>query len=77
MRLFCMGGLMVCFTCVWAGVDSAWVQGKLEARKMLLNRADSHTLGVRFVRRSLTFRLLELLLLIHSFSLAKSSILWK
>jgi hypothetical protein len=25
------------------GVDSAWEQKKLEARKMLVNRADSHT----------------------------------
>ena len=28
-----------------AGVDSAWEQRKLEARKMLVNRADSHTSG--------------------------------
>jgi hypothetical protein len=34
---------------VWAGVDNAWEQEKLEARKMLLNRADSHTSGARFV----------------------------
>jgi hypothetical protein len=34
---------------VWAGVDSAWEQEKLEARKMLINRADSHTSGARFV----------------------------
>ncbi len=26
---------MVCVTCVWVGVDSAWEQEKLEARKML------------------------------------------
>ena len=25
-----------CVTCVWAGVDNAWEQRKLEARKMLL-----------------------------------------
>jgi hypothetical protein len=31
------------------GVDSAWEQKKLEARKMLVNRADSHTSGARFV----------------------------
>jgi hypothetical protein len=31
-------------------VDNAWEQEKLEARKMLLNRADSHTSGARFVR---------------------------
>jgi len=39
----------VCVTCVWAGVDSAWEQGKLEARKMLENAAESHTSGARFV----------------------------
>jgi len=32
-----------------AGVDFVWEQGKLEARKMLLNRADSHTSAARFV----------------------------
>ena len=41
--------LTVCVTCVWAGVDSAWEQYKLEARKMLVNRADSHLSGARFV----------------------------
>ena len=35
---------------VWAGVDSAWEQEKLEARKMLENAAESHTSGARFVR---------------------------
>jgi hypothetical protein len=34
---------------VWAGVDNAWEQEKLEARKMLLNAAESHTSGARFV----------------------------
>jgi len=34
---------------VWAGVDKVWEQEKLEARKMLVNRADSHTSGARFV----------------------------
>jgi len=34
---------------VWAGVDSAWEQEKLEARKMLVNAAESHTSGARFV----------------------------
>ena len=29
------GGLTVCVTGRWAGVDSAWEQYKLEARKML------------------------------------------
>ena len=41
-------------TCVWAGVDSAWEQEKLEARKMLVNRAESHTSGARFVVPLLT-----------------------
>jgi len=34
---------------VWAGVDSAWEQEKLEAWKMLENAAESHTSGARFV----------------------------
>jgi hypothetical protein len=34
---------------VWAGVDNAWEQKKLEARKMLENGAESHTSGARFV----------------------------
>ena len=34
-----------------AGVDSAWELEKLEARKMLVNRAESHTSGARFVRQ--------------------------
>ena len=41
----------VCVTCVWAGVDTAWEQEKLEARKMLENAAESHTSGARFVGR--------------------------
>jgi hypothetical protein len=36
----------VCGSGVWAGVDNVWEQKKLEARKMLLNRADSHTFTV-------------------------------
>jgi hemolysin-activating ACP:hemolysin acyltransferase len=44
--------LQVIGTCVWAGVDNAWEQEKLEARKMLENAAESHTSGARFVRRS-------------------------
>ena len=35
--------LMVCVTCVWAGVDSVWEQENAEARKMLENTAESHT----------------------------------
>jgi len=38
---------------VWAGVDNAWEQKKLEARKMLENAAESHTSGARFVGRIL------------------------
>jgi len=41
----------VCVTCVWAGVDNAWEQEKLEARKILENAAESHTSGARFVGR--------------------------
>jgi len=39
----------VCVTRVWAGVDNVWEQEKPKARKMLLNRAESHTSGARFV----------------------------
>jgi hypothetical protein len=41
---------------VWAGVDNAWEQGKLEARKMLENAAESHTSGARFVGTLLTWK---------------------
>jgi hypothetical protein len=41
--------LTACVTCVWAGVDKVWEQEKPEARKMLVNRAESHTSGARFV----------------------------
>jgi hypothetical protein len=34
---------------VWAGVDSVWEQNKLEARKMLVNRADSPAFSVHAV----------------------------
>jgi len=44
-----VGGLTACVTRVWAGVDSVWEQEKPEARKMLVNRAESHTSGARFV----------------------------
>ncbi len=43
--------LTVCVTCVWAGVDSAWEQKKLEARKMLENAAESPASSARFVGR--------------------------
>lgn len=36
---------------MWAGLDSTWEQEKLEARKMLLNRADSQTSAACLVRR--------------------------
>jgi len=41
---------------VWVGVDNAWEQEKLEARKMLENGADSHTSGARFVGRCQPYR---------------------
>jgi len=41
----------VCVTRKWAGVDKDEKREKLEARKMLLNRADSHLSGARFVGR--------------------------
>jgi hypothetical protein len=62
-----IGGLTVCATvpersewdtCVWAGVDNAWEQEKLEARKMLENAAESHTSGARFVGTLLTCKTL-------------------
>ncbi len=40
---------MVCVSGVWAGVDKAWKQKKLEAWKMPENAADSHTSAARFV----------------------------
>jgi len=48
-----LGWLTVCVTRVWVGVDNAWEQEKLKARKMLVNRAESHTSGARFVRPAL------------------------
>ncbi len=41
----------VCVSGGGAGVDSAWEQEKLEARKMLVNRAESPASSARFVRR--------------------------
>jgi hypothetical protein len=41
---------------VWAGVDSAWEQEKLEAGRMLENAAESHTSGARFVGRCVPAR---------------------
>ena len=45
------GGLTVCVTGVGAGVDSAWEQKKLEARKILENAAESPASSARFVGR--------------------------
>jgi len=39
----------VCVTRKWAGWENAWEQEKLKARKMLVNRAESHLSGARFV----------------------------
>ena len=41
----------VCVTGAGADVDSAWEQNKLEARKILVNRAESPASSARFVRR--------------------------
>jgi hypothetical protein len=49
-----LGCPTVCVSRVWAGVDNAWGQEKLEARKMLENRAESHTSAARFVGQFLT-----------------------
>jgi hypothetical protein len=53
----------VCVTCVWAGVDNAWEQEKLEARKMPENAAESHTSGARFVSLLLTLENLLLFII--------------
>jgi len=42
---------------VWAGVNNAWDQEKLEARKMLENAPESHTSGARFVGTLFAYRL--------------------
>jgi len=42
-------GLTVCVTGAGVGVDSAWEQKKLEARKMLENAAESPASSARFV----------------------------
>jgi len=41
----------VCVSGLWAGVDKVWKREKLEARKMLINRAESHKSAARFVGR--------------------------
>ena len=45
-------------TCVWVGVDSAWEQEKLEARKMFKNAAESQTSGAPFVSPLFAIRIL-------------------
>ena len=45
----------VCVTGAGAGVDSAWEQKKLEARKMLENAAESPASSARFVSLLLCF----------------------
>ena len=42
--------LTVSVTRKWAGVEAAWEQKKLEARKLPEKRADSHLSGARIVR---------------------------
>ena len=39
----------MCVTRKWAGVDAVWKREKLEARKELEKRAESHLSGARFV----------------------------
>jgi len=43
--------LTACVTGAGAGVDSAWEQRKLEARKMLENGDESHLTSARCVTR--------------------------
>jgi hypothetical protein len=50
------GGLTVCVTGRWVGVDSAWEQEKLKARKMLENGGESHLSNARFVGQRVGFR---------------------
>ena len=45
----------VCVTGRWAGVDNAWEQDKLEARKMLENGDESQLSSARFVSLLLIF----------------------
>jgi len=47
----CVSRPTVCVTGAGAGVDSAWEQEKLEARKMLENAAESPASSARFVGR--------------------------
>jgi hypothetical protein len=45
----------VCVTGAGAGVDSAWEREKLEARKMLVNRAESPASSARCVGLPFSF----------------------
>jgi len=49
--LLWMGGLTARVTRKWAGLDSVWEREKLEARKVLEKRAESHLSGARIVRQ--------------------------
>jgi len=48
----------VCVSRWWAGWDSLQEQKKLEARKLLENRAESHQSAARFVGTLLTWKTL-------------------
>jgi len=50
--------LTVCVTRAGAGVDNVWKREKLEARKLLENRAESPASGARFVRRGFIHQVL-------------------
>jgi len=47
---------------VWADVDNAWEQEKLEAGKRPVKRAESHTSAARFVGQFLTFSTIAMLI---------------
>jgi lipopolysaccharide biosynthesis protein len=53
--------LTVCVSGLWAGRDSLREQKKLDTRKMLENRAESHKSTARFVRRCFVLQDLALL----------------
>ena len=59
----------VCVTGAGAGVDSAWEQEKLEARKILENAAESHTSGARFVGCGFWKSINQIISLIYKFAL--------
>lgn len=44
----------VCVTGLWAGWVTAWEQDKPDARKILVNRADSHKSSARGVGKTAT-----------------------